>query len=125
VTIGDYVYFNSGGVIRAAHGVTIGSHCLFGPDVTLWDTNNHPLSRKSRHIQAEAIAEGLIDPYQAVGGVIEIDSDVWVCMGALILGPVKIGAGAVVAARSVVTQDVPPMAIVAGCPARQIGAVPD
>jgi acetyltransferase-like isoleucine patch superfamily enzyme len=40
--------------------------------------------------------------------------------GATIL-PVTIGEGALVAAGAVVTKDVPPFAIVAGCPAKVIG----
>jgi acetyltransferase-like isoleucine patch superfamily enzyme len=51
-------------------------------------------------------------------GDIVVGSDVWVGFDALILSGVTIGNGAVVAARSVVTKDVPPYAIVAGNPAR-------
>ena len=124
VTIGDYVYSNSRGVIRAAHAVSIGSHCLFGPGVVLWDTDSHPLSRAQRHKQAEAIPFGRTDPYEAAGGPISIGNDVWVCIDALILGGVKIGDGAIIAARSVVTGDVAPMTKVAGSPARVIAQVP-
>jgi acetyltransferase-like isoleucine patch superfamily enzyme len=46
-------------------------------------------------------------------------------MDSLILGGVTIGNGAIVAARSVVTKNVPPMSIVAGIPARIIGEVPE
>jgi acetyltransferase-like isoleucine patch superfamily enzyme len=47
----------------------------------------------------------------------EIGNDVWIGHGAFILPGVKIGTGAVIAARSVVTKDVPPYAFVAGVPA--------
>ncbi len=40
---------------------------------------------------------------------------------AMVLPGVEIGRGAVVAAGSVVTRDVPELTIVAGCPAKQIG----
>lgn len=50
--------------------------------------------------------------------LVEIGSDVWLGQGALILQGVKVGHGAVVAAGSVVTKDVPPYAIVGGVPAR-------
>jgi virginiamycin A acetyltransferase len=47
-----------------------------------------------------------------------IGNDVWVGTDALIKRGVTIGNGAVIGARSVVTRDVPPYAIVAGVPAR-------
>lgn len=52
---------------------------------------------------------------------ISIGNDAWVGRGTRILGGVTIGDGAVVAAYSVVTEDVRPYAIVAGNPAREIG----
>ena len=53
-------------------------------------------------------------------GDIIIGNDVWVAFGATILSGVKIGDGAVVAAGSVVTKDIPPYAIVGGVPAKVI-----
>lgn len=47
-----------------------------------------------------------------------VGHDVWMGMGAMIMPGVTIGHGAIVAARSVVTHDVPPYAIVGGNPAR-------
>ena len=44
----------------------------------------------------------------------------WIGFGAVVLTGVTIGRGAVVAAGSVVTRDVPPYAIVAGNPARTL-----
>jgi acetyltransferase-like isoleucine patch superfamily enzyme len=53
-------------------------------------------------------------------GDVEIGSDVWLGTGVLILSGVKIGHGTVVAARSVVTRDIPPYSIAAGVPARVV-----
>lgn len=53
-------------------------------------------------------------------GDVVIGHDVWIGYGALILSGVKIGNGAVVAARSVVRSDVEPYSIVAGNPARHV-----
>jgi acetyltransferase-like isoleucine patch superfamily enzyme len=53
---------------------------------------------------------------------IEVGPDVWIGYGAIVLGPCVIGRGAVIAAGSVVTRDVPAYAVVAGSPARQIGS---
>jgi virginiamycin A acetyltransferase len=49
-----------------------------------------------------------------------IGNDVWIGYDALIMPGVTIGDGAIIAARSVVTADVPPYAIVGGNPARVI-----
>lgn len=50
----------------------------------------------------------------------EIGPDVWVCVGSIIRRGVKIGIGAVVGANSFVNKDVPPFAVVGGCPAKII-----
>ncbi len=49
-----------------------------------------------------------------------VGNDVWIGMEAIILPGISIGDGAVVAAKSVVTHDVPPYAIVAGNPAKTV-----
>ena len=51
---------------------------------------------------------------------IEVGNDVYIGYGATIVGPCKIGDGAVIAAGAVVTRDVPPYVIVGGVPARVI-----
>lgn len=53
-------------------------------------------------------------------GDVIIGNDVWIGFEAIILSGVNIGDGAVVAARAVVTKDVPPYGIVAGNPARLV-----
>lgn len=53
-------------------------------------------------------------------GDIIIGNDVWIGYEAVIMAGVRIGDGAIVAARAVVTKDVPPYTIVGGVPAREI-----
>lgn len=53
-------------------------------------------------------------------GDIIVGNDVWIGYNATILSGVKIGDGAIIGAKSVVTSDVPPYSIVAGNPARII-----
>lgn len=53
-------------------------------------------------------------------GDIIIGNDVWIGYEAVIMAGVHIGDGAIVAARAVVTKDVPPYTIVGGTPAREI-----
>ncbi|HEX9173406.1 MAG TPA: Vat family streptogramin A O-acetyltransferase [Telluria sp.] len=51
-----------------------------------------------------------------------IGNDVWIGYDALIMPGVTIGDGAIIAARSVVTADVPPYTLVGGNPARVVRA---
>lgn len=51
---------------------------------------------------------------------IVIGNDVWIGHGAVILQGITIGNGAVIGANAVVTKDVPPYAVVVGCPAKII-----
>lgn len=53
-------------------------------------------------------------------GDVVIGNDVWIGQEAMILSGVSVGDGAVIGARSVVSRDVPPYAIVAGNPARLV-----
>ena len=53
-------------------------------------------------------------------GDIIIGNDVWIGYEAVIMAGVHIGDGSVIAARAVVTKDVPPYTIVGGTPAKKI-----
>ena len=49
-----------------------------------------------------------------------IGNDVWIGYETVIMAGVHIGDGAIIAARAVVTKDVPPYTIVGGTPAKEI-----
>ena len=53
-------------------------------------------------------------------GDIVIGNDVWIGYEAVIMSGVKIGDGAIIGTRALVTKDVPPYAIVGGVPAKPI-----
>ena len=53
-------------------------------------------------------------------GDIVIGNDVWIGYEAVIMAGVKIGDGAIIGSRAVVTKDVEPYSIVGGVPAREI-----
>jgi virginiamycin A acetyltransferase len=98
----------------------IGQFCAISQEVViLLDADHHPewvSTYTFNGIWPECIAQG----HPGSKGDIIIGNDVWIGYQALILSGVTIGDGAVIGARSVVTKDVPPYAIVAGCPARVI-----
>ena len=84
---------------------------------------NHAMSGFSTYpfnIFGQGWEEGF-DPetwHRELRGDTVLGNDVWIGMEAVILPGMKIGDGAIAAAKSVVTHDVPPFAIVAGNPAK-------
>lgn len=61
-----------------------------------------------------------VEPEPGVPGAPRIGRNVYVGVGAQIVGPVTVGDGAVIGAGAVVTADVAPGAVVAGIPAREL-----
>ena len=78
-------------------------------------TLDHPTHRPG--MQMSFHHELGIDSQNISKGPVDIGHDVWVCSDAKILSDVTIGNGAIVAANSVVVDDVEPYSIVAGNPA--------
>ncbi len=70
------------------------------------------------HIGAGAVLAGVVEPASATPVVIE--DDVMIGANAVVIEGCRVGKGAVVAAGAVVIEDVPPYAVVAGCPATVI-----
>ena len=64
-------------------------------------------------------AKDICDAWDNKGDIV-IGNDVWIGYEAVILSGVKIGDGAVIGARAVVTKDVPPYTVVGGVPAKTI-----
>lgn len=120
ITIGNYTVIRERTFISADKEVKIGNYCFISSDVNIYDNNGHPVSPEKRKVQLEKLHEEPINNYDAENGAVIIEDDVWVGMRSIILKNVTIGCGAIVAAGSVVTKDVPPRTIVAGNPARVV-----
>ena len=121
ISIGDCSYVGQGTRIWALSRVQIGNRVLISHDCFICDNLTHPLEAEVRHAQYMA-KHGFAFPTQIelAERPINIEDDVWIAAGATILRGVRVGAGSVVAAGSVVTQDVPSGVVVAGNPARVI-----
>jgi acetyltransferase-like isoleucine patch superfamily enzyme len=118
---------NFNGTIKVGYATTFGIHNLIHGDIEIgryWqfapyaavNTFNHPVSHMSTYIN-KRLLDGLMAEYKTNDKTI-IGNDVWVGKNVIILGGIKIGNGAVIAAGSVVTKDVPDYHIVAGVPAK-------
>lgn len=105
--VGDRVFINVGCSVAATELVQIGAGSLLGPHCILIDNAFH-------HVEPEL---RLVRPPSAP---IILEENVWLCARTIVLPGVRIGAGACVAAGSVVTKDVAPRTLVGGVPARVI-----
>ena len=91
----------------------------------LFNSANHTLKSLSSYTFPLFFEEWGLDKKNVASawdnkGDIIIGNDVWIGYEAVIMAGVHIGDGAVIAARAVVTKDVPPYTIVGGTPARKI-----
>lgn len=88
-------------------GIKIGRSVMIAQAVTIRDTDHQAVA-----LDIPMANQGIVTARVNVG------DDVWIGHGAIILRGVRIGNGAIVAAGSVVTKDVPDYSIVAGVPAK-------
>ncbi len=68
ITTGDYVYMNSGCKLHINNKLMIGNYCMFGPGVTVWDSDNHPLDPLKRKEDAVQIPKGSLNAFDVGGG---------------------------------------------------------
>lgn len=100
----------SGATICAATSVKIGKGCLLGANVTIMDTDFHAIKSLNRRYDQENISTSSI----------EIKDNVFIGYNSIILKGVTIGKNSVIAAGSVVVNDIPENVIVGGNPAKII-----
>ncbi len=86
--------------------VEIGNDVILGPNVSIPGAT-HDISSRQPFSEGVPQIEGTI-----------LEDSVWVGSNSTILDGIRIGKGAVIAANSVVAEDVPPWAIVGGVPAK-------
>lgn len=122
VTIGDYCSLGKDSRIWAQESVTIGNHVLIAHLVDIHDNNSHSLDWRDRREDALNVFERrrALDTTKVPSAPVVIEDDVWIGAKSTIMKGVRIGRGAVVAAASVVTKDVPAFTLVAGNPARTV-----
>jgi acetyltransferase-like isoleucine patch superfamily enzyme len=104
--IGGGTYVTANSEILCRRRIEIGSDCAISYRVLIMDSDVHYLA-----VDGEAKSSTL---------PVVIGDHVWLGAGAIVLKGVTIGEGAVVAAGSVVTRDVPPAVLVGGVPAKEI-----
>lgn len=108
IILGENVFINTGCTFMDRGEITLEDKVLIAPNVSLI-TLNHDRDPEKRSIT-------YCEP-------IYICKQAWIGTGAIIMPGITVGEGAIVAAGSVVTKDVPAQSIVAGVPAKVVGSV--
>ena len=109
ITVGDHFTCSFGATFRAVdEKIVIGNKVNVGPLAAVIGADHGTGPGTPMQDQPHRSAE------------VVIGDDVWIGAGSIVLPGVRIGSGAVVGAGSVVKDDVPEMAIVAGVPAVKI-----
>jgi len=107
--IGNNTSINYQTAISVEEKVVIGNNCHIAGETRIYDNNSHALHySNNRQMTKQDVAPVIIEDY------------VWLGLRSIVLKGVHIGQGAVVAAGSVVTKNVPPMTLVGGNPAHVI-----
>ena len=108
-----------GAVLMCAERIVIGRRCVISYQVTIADSDFHPVSPAERRQDARANApEGVGERPPLVTRPVVIEDDVVIGIGAIVLKGVVLGAGCRVGAGAVVSTDVPPGALCEGNPAK-------
>lgn len=122
--LGRYTYCSTDLTICSGN-TSIGSFCSIGSQVTLGH-GDHPLNFLTTSPYLYLAVWGFKTENTPFHNEfwemppISIGNDVWIGDGVFVKNGITVGDGAVLGARSVVTKDVPPYAIVAGVPAKII-----
>lgn len=121
VKIGRFTSINGPNtdILSILNPIDIGNFASVARNVTIQEYN-HRFDRLSTYYMNQNIFNGDVRDDVASKGKIVIGHDVWIGTHSVVLSGCTIGNGAIVAANSVVTSDIPPFSIAAGSPARVI-----
>ena len=119
ISLGDDVYIGRYCCIET--DAVIGNCVLIANNVALVGRHDHDMHQAGVPIRHAVSVRDAAFRVCLADRTVTIGDDVWIGYGAIVFSGTRIGEGAIVGAGSVVTQDVPPFAIVVGVPARVVG----
>ena len=109
LTMGDNSNIGPYNYIGCSGKITIGNNVMLAPRVSIY-AENHVFDHPELLIRDQGVEKKEVI----------IEDDCWIAANSIILAGVTIGQGSVVAAGSVVTENVPAYSVVAGVPAKFI-----
>ena len=120
VRIGSRSEIPDGCDLDIVESFTLGDDVLIAAQVYIADHDSHHPDWALRSQDHYARRKGQKDWSVVPRAPVRIEDKAWIGRRAMILKGVTVGEGAIVAAGSVVTRDVPPWTVVAGVPAAEI-----
>lgn len=129
VLIGDNTYIGSSTNLISREKITVGNNVTISWGCYIYDHDSHSINYMERRNDFEKYREDYLRFGNPIlnkrwdtvkSKEIIIEDDVWIGFEVTILKGVKIGEGAIIGAKSVVTKDVPPWSVVAGNPAEVV-----
>lgn len=123
ITIGAYTVLN-GTYLICQDRITIGDYCLIAWGSVFTDCWEG-LDRAPVTMRAELLRAAAEDPARRLPPLgdpkpITLEDSVWVGFDSVILPGVRLGRGSVIGCKTVISEDVPPYAVVVGDPPRII-----
>jgi len=120
--VGSHSFLGAESRLWVQGTMTIGDFVLIAPRVDIFDNDSHSLDLHDRREDARDLFERnrLMDYSRVPQSGVVIEDDVWIGTKSTILKGVRIERGAIIAAGSVVTRNVPAFTLMAGNPAREI-----
>ncbi len=118
ISIGDNFYIGKYSIIEC--DAKIGNNVIFANHVSLIGRYDHHYQQIGVPIRLASQIRDADYNWKGLDQNIIIEDDVWIGLGSIILSGVKVGAGSIIGAGSVVTKNVEPYSIYGGNPAKKI-----
>lgn len=123
IFIGKFSILN-GTTIIATNSVIVGSHCMLAWGTVITDCwfRSSVISLDKRSDVLQQVSRQATRPYPFAGEPAQVilEDNVWIGFDSVIMPGVTLGRGCVVGCKTIITENIPPYAVVTGNPAKVV-----
>ncbi len=126
INVGKFVYIGDNAIISSRKSIAIGDASLIAHGVQIFDNDSHPTQAYQREIQFRRMLgdKSRATPLEIGQAAVDIGRRCWIGLNSVVLKGVTIGDSTIVAAHSVVTNNLPANVVAGGNPARVLRELP-
>jgi acetyltransferase-like isoleucine patch superfamily enzyme len=119
INVGKFSILN-GTLLLCNKSIVIGDHCFIAWSSVITDTWLAASTLPLRQAKLIAAAEDPLRcfPFAGDSKEVKLEDNTWIGFGAVIMPGVTLGRGCIVGSKTIITESVPPYAVVAGDPPR-------